>query len=134
MIKIPGDRICYFDVDDTLVMWNPTKEELDERGICITCPGSYVIVDKETNEVSLSDPWTERLLPHRKHIEAIKKHKARGHTIVVWSAGGVDWAEAAVKALGLEQFVDLVVCKPSWAYDDVTAAEIITKIQWLKDE
>ena len=46
-------------------------------------------------------------------------HRSRDHTIVVWSAGGYKWAEAAVKALGLTKFVDVVMCKPSWIYDDL---------------
>lgn len=133
MIAIPCKQTVFVDVDDTLVMWNATPEELEERGVDFTCPGSLVTIDEDGTE-GFAPEWTERLLPHRKHIEQIKKHKLRGHTIIVWSAGGSDWAEAVVKALGLENFVDLVIEKPRWIYDDLPASEFMPKNQWMKDE
>lgn len=54
--------------------------------------------------------------------------------MVVWSAGGWDWAEAVVKTLKLENFVDLVISKPTWTYDDLQPSEFIPKPQWMKDE
>jgi hypothetical protein len=131
MIVIPCKQPTFFDVDDTLVMWNATPEELAERGVDFECPGSHTIIDGEIKE---TPPWKERLLPHRKHIEQLKKHKMRGHTIVVWSAGGYDWAAAVVKALQLENFVDLVISKPIWCYDDLQPNEFIPKPQYMKDE
>ena len=131
MIKIPGDRTVFCDVDDTLLMWNPSKEDLEARGISVHCPGS--LCTDEDGVISKTEGFTERLLPHRKHVEQLIKHKMRGHTIVVWSAGGVDWAEAAVKALFLTNIVDVVMSKPAWAYDDLQPNEFI-KVQWLKDE
>jgi len=47
---------------------------------------------------------------------------ARGHAIVVWSGGGADWAEAVVKALKLEEFVDVVTAKPTYYIDDIAGA------------
>lgn len=131
MLVIPGNTITYFDVDETLVFWNATKEQLDRDGIEIECPSGFICLDGELKQVP---PWTAKVLPHKKHIEQLKKHKMRGHTIVVWSAGGYDWAEAAVKILKLEQFVDVVISKPRWAYDDMPADRIITDITWMKDE
>lgn len=133
MIVIPCTQPTFFDVDDTLVMWNSTPEELETRGVDFTCPGSLVTID-EDGEQGFAPEWKTRLLPHRKHIEQLKKHKLRGHTVVVWSAGGYDWAAAVVKALGLETFVDLVISKPTWAYDDLQPNEFIPKPQWMKDE
>jgi predicted HAD superfamily phosphohydrolase YqeG len=62
------------------------------------------------------------------HIKLIKEHKLRGHTIVVWSAGGCEWAERIVIELGLEEYVDLVICKPSWFCDDLTSAEFLPEV------
>lgn len=130
MIVLPCNQTVFCDVDDTLVMWSATQEQLDAHGVSITCPGSYAIID---GELVQSPSWTEKLLPHFAHIEQLKKHKARGHTIIVWSAGGWDWAKVAVQALGLEQYVDLVISKPTWSYDDKNPEDFIPKSQWMKN-
>lgn len=91
-----------FDVDDTLIMWQDTHPEAVEMTI-----GAY----------------TERVVIHHEHIKALKLHKFRGHTIVVWSAGGAEWAEKVVIALGLEAWVDVCMDKPAWYYDDIPAKE-----------
>lgn len=62
---------------------------------------------------------------HAPHIEMIKDFKARGHSIVVWSAGGAEWAESVVIALKLEELVDLVISKPDWFIDDKKASEFM---------
>lgn len=132
MIVIPSVNSVFWDVDDTLVLWNPTKEQLEKDGIDFECPAGLFL--NEENNVTPGKPWTARLVPHKTHIEQLKKHKMRGHMIVVWSAGGYDWAEAVVKRLGLEQYVDVVISKPTWAYDDMPAERILPKVQWMKDE
>lgn len=132
MIVIPGNTTVYVDVDDTCIMWSPTQEQLDTRGIEITCPASMTLMEDGT--VACTGNWTEKLVPHRVHVEQIKKHKARGHTVVVWSSGGVEWAEAAVRALKIEQYVDVVIAKPMWVMDDLPASEFMPKSKWLKDE
>lgn len=129
MIVLPSDNSVHFDVDDTLVMWNPTQEEKEKYGIHVTCPGSKIL--HHTGVISESPSWVEFLVPHFTHIEQLKKHKARGHFVCVWSAGGWEWAEAAVKALGLEQYVDLVISKPSWTYDDLQAEQFMPKSQYM---
>ena len=92
----------YFDVDDTLVMWD--------------------------NDATYADPaWdSERILidglsliPHYTHIRLLKYHKARGRQIVVWSAGGSRWAQDVISALKLNQYVDVIINKPRWFYDDL---------------
>jgi phosphoserine phosphatase len=62
------------------------------------------------------------------HIEDIKRHKARGHLVCVWSAGGSEWAEAAVKALKLEKYVDLVIAKPTWVIDDLEPNQFLKRV------
>lgn len=133
MIVIPCRNTVFFDVDDTLVAWNATPEQLQEHGVEFECPGSMHDIDNDGNPV-YCPPWKALLLPHRKHIEQLKKHKMRGHTIVVWSAGGFDWAAAVVKTLGLESYVDLVISKPVWFYDDLTPDEFMGKRYYMDDK
>jgi phosphoserine phosphatase len=68
---------------------------------------------------------------HEGHIESIRKHKLRGHTVVVWSAGGAQWAERVVRELDLVPYVDACLAKPTWHYDDLPANEILGKRVYL---
>lgn len=131
MFVMKCQQTVFCDVDDTLVMWNATPDQLEKRGITIECPISTYY--NEEGEQKTIEGWTQRLLPHRKHIDQLIKHKLRGHTVIVWSAGGYDWAEAVVKALKLEKIVDLVISKPIWTYDDLQPIEFIPKPQYCKD-
>lgn len=63
--------------------------------------------------------------PHEEHIALVKQFHARGQKIVVWSAGGVEWAVKAIEWLKLENYVDLVVSKPAWFIDDLPASEFL---------
>ena len=108
MKVIKSHRTIFYDVDDTLVIWN--WKAVDPEG-----SGLIAIRDTQSNH-------TEHLLPHQRHIELLKQFKARGHTIVVWSQGGWQWAETVVRALGLEKLVDIVISKPDWYVDDLPAS------------
>lgn len=105
---INNESIIFFDVDDTLVMWQEAKK--GQKAIGITCP---------------YDGRQEYLLPHAGHIKILKDRKARGSVIVVWSAGGFQWAEAVVKALGLADYVDFVMSKPHAYVDDKMSDEFM---------
>lgn len=61
--------------------------------------------------------------PHQLHIDSLIRHAKREHYVIVWSAGGVDWAKKIVEELQLTQYVDLVCCKPAWYVDDKKADE-----------
>jgi phosphoserine phosphatase len=102
--KIPCGPTAAFDVDDTLLMWElPEGVEInDERLVTVECRG-----------------YTERLMPNTHNITLLKKMAARGHGIIVWSGGGSDWAEAAVKALELEDYVDVISGKLQYYIDDI---------------
>lgn len=107
MKVIRATRSVFFDVDDTLVIWDWKSVNPDGIGLLkITNPASGVEV---------------LVQPHNRHIELMKQFKARGHTVVVWSQGGHEWAEAVCKSLGIELLVDLVMDKPSWYVDDLTS-------------
>ena len=114
MKVINTDNTVYFDVDDTLVMWNPS--------------------DLYKNKISILDPYsdeTEQLYINDSHVKMLKRMKSRGKTIVVWSHGGYLWAEAVVKALELEDFVDLILTKVEDYVDDLPVNEWITKNMYL---
>lgn len=102
------ESTIFVDCDDTLVMWGKAKE--GEKVIAITNP---------------HDGTQDYLRPHQGHIRVLKDRKARGSYIVVWSAGGFAWANAVVKALGLESYVDLIMTKPHMYIDDKKADAIM---------
>lgn len=101
--------IAFFDVDDTLVSWkyfNEFKEGM----------------------IEFIDPYDDATLylePIKETIEQLKTHKLRHHKVVVWSAGGAEWAEEVAIKLGIDCYVDLYLSKPSWFYDDLPASEFM---------
>ena len=104
MYKVTCGPTVYFDVDDTLLMWDLPEGIYpnDDRLITVKCRN-----------------YTERCLPNKYNINLLISLAKRGHSIVVWSGGGADWAEAAVKALELEEFVEVVSGKPQYYIDDI---------------
>ena len=120
MIKIKG-RTIFSDVDDTLLYWDSVKESKKD---IVTKPyyHDHVYFDKP------GDPSIEvSVKPIYSNIGELKKLTAQGFSIVVWSAGGEDWAEAFVKAVGLEPYVTAVVSKPQAYYDDLPCEEFMGK-------
>tara|TARA_R100000951_G_scaffold101420_1_gene92910 strand:- start:9962 stop:10393 length:432 start_codon:yes stop_codon:yes gene_type:complete len=100
----PSGPLVAYDCDDTLVMWDlPDGMMLnDDALVTIPCRGQE-----------------ERCLPNEHNITLLKKFAMRGHTVIVWSGGGVDWAEAVIKGLGLEEYVDVIMSKPAYYIDDI---------------
>ena len=114
MKTVDTDNAMFFDVDDTLVMWEETP------------------IFNET--VVITDPYNgelETLYLNNCHIRLLKRSKHRGRTIVVWSHGGFKWAEAVVKALELEEYVDLVMTKMEDYVDDLDVDEWALKNIYL---
>lgn len=72
--------------------------------------------------------------PHHGHILMLKKFKARGHKIVVWSAGGWEWANKIVNELGLELYVDIVMSKPAWFIDDLPSSVFMPEVNRIYKE
>lgn len=110
MLVIPCNQPLYVDIDDTLLKWNASTEEKEQTGIFITYPNSS---------------QGDLLVPLMGNIEALKKHRLRRQTVIVWSQGGTEWAEIAIKALNLEEYVDLIIEKPQWFLDDLPATEFM---------
>lgn len=123
MKVIENENCLFFDVDDTLVMWGSQYVKEDDNG--------------NLNTVSIASPFYTpsmyattspiyQLVPHTKHIQYLKDSKQKNkNTIVVWSAGGWQWAEAVVKALGIEEYVDCVMSKPHAYVDDLNCKEFM---------
>lgn len=101
---VANESVYMFDVDDTLVMWDMKFNQ----------PGE--------GRVEIQDPYdgaTVWLKPHTRHVKLLTQMAGRGRFVVVWSQGGAQWAHAVVKALCLEQHVNLIMTKPAAYVDDL---------------
>ena len=114
MYVLPKGKVAYFDVDDTLLEWYDTN-----------CPGKDVTPIPIGVFISYKKPIKE-------HIDELILQAKSGTRIVVWSDSGVSWAEAVVKALKLEQYVDAVLAKPDRYYDDKDVNEWFPKRRYYK--
>lgn len=92
------------DVDDTLLMWH----DYDFN--------NCVEVTDIAGEVHFRKV-------HKKHVDLLKTHAERGYQVIVWSANGAWWAEECVRVLELEDYVDLILCKPVKYIDDLPCQE-----------
>lgn len=111
MKVIENEHCVFFDCDDTLVMWdNVYKNEDHSNCILVTDPVSG---------------FSASLVPHEAHIRYLKESRSHHCTIVVWSAGGWQWAKAVVEALGLEEYVDAVMAKPDRYVDDLPCTKFM---------
>lgn len=99
---LKSDDVVYCDVDDTLVLWNTA--------------------DIQDKKIYVNDPYIKdaliTLVPHERNITLLKRMKGQKKKVIVWSLGGVFWAETIVKALQLQDYVDLIVVKPRVYIDD----------------
>lgn len=91
------DNVVAFDVDETLVTADYRSEFKGQAAMEIGGVYWYSFDD---------------------HIERLKQFKARGHTVIVWSAGGRKWATEVCDVFGITSYVDLIMCKPKWYFDD----------------
>jgi hypothetical protein len=108
MTVIKNEQVIFCDVDDTLVMWQDPS------------PSATM--------VTISDPYSLRMyeLPINKgNLKVLKDRKKRGSTIILWSAGGWEWAKAVAVALDLQGHVDYCMSKPIGYIDDKKAEKIL---------
>jgi hydroxymethylpyrimidine pyrophosphatase-like HAD family hydrolase len=103
-----SEMTIFFDVDDTLIFWDNKCMRPFDGAVEITCPHDGM---KTWHRV------------HERHVGFLKKQKAKGYAVIVWSASGTKWAEAVVKKLGLESYVDFVMSKPIKWVDDLSNPE-----------
>lgn len=100
MVTFKDSRTVYFDVDDTLLEWRQCSE-YDAGAVKVEHKG-YELYKKEIAA----------------HTDELRNQKMSGNTVIVWSAGGSEWAAAAVYALKLDKYVDVCLTKPDFYYDD----------------
>lgn len=106
-------NIVTFDVDQTLVLTE--------------CPGSY---DANRDTVWIGGQvW----YPHKAHIAELKRFKARGHMVIIWSQGGHEWAAEVINKLDLVPYVDMVMTKPKWLCDDKPANKAIGDFFYIEE-
>lgn len=106
MITITNRNIVASDVDDTLILWDEHSRDLTyptEGRLVIVCP---------------YDGLPYSFLVHERHVAFLKREKAKGSFIIVWSRSEGAWAETVVKALGLEDYVDIAMGKVTKFLDD----------------
>lgn len=113
-----NELTVFFDVDDTLLMWGEKPYE----------PGEGKVAVFDPNDKDMPHRY---LYPHTRHVQFLKKLKGRGYTVTVWSNGGWAWAEQAVIALGLQDYVDKVESKPIKIIDDLPYDETFPKRFYL---
>lgn len=110
----PSGPTVYFDVDNTLVYSQAEYPEMS---------GPVMFINDRA--------W----IVEEQHVEAIRDFAARGHIIVVWSAGGSDWSKMVVDALGLNKLVFACLTKPTWYFDDVPSEKFMpSNIQYYKGQ
>lgn len=115
MKTIPSELVVFFDIDDTLVMEHAKDPDL-----------TYIDVLTGTEKHGKV---------HKVHVEQVIKHKARGYYVIAWSGNGYRHAEQIVKALGLEDHVDMCMSKCIKYWDDLTDANDILKARvYLEDK
>lgn len=105
-------KTVYIDVDDTLVFAAGDWQHLNHL--------PSVQIGSRTFYVNTA------------LIEKIKDFKAREHTVVVWSAGGMHWAHSVVQTLQLIKWVDHCLSKPDWIFDDKDHSKWMPKTDYIK--
>lgn len=115
MKTFESDLTVAFDVDETIVNWSYPESEIDNT----------ILVTQTMND---GTEYSQRLLPNKFVIDRIKGHFMQGHVVVIWSAGGGSWGQSIIKALGLEEYVSVVLSKPQFFYDDLPAVEFLPEV------
>lgn len=114
-ILCDSNLVTCFDIDDTLLYWDHDKSSIN-FGIPSDCEIELTVQGRKVRKHIIKE-----------HVNELKRQKESGAFIVVWSASGYEWAEATVKALDIEEYVDLIMSKPLRIYDDKDAEEFMPK-------
>lgn len=110
MKVVKGPHTVFIDVDNTLLFWPEDFDENDNR-----------IKDKPTVLIE-----GREFVPNTKLIRTILKYRNTiKQSFVVWSSSGWEWAEKVVRALELEDYIDVVTAKPFLWFDDGPAHGIL---------
>lgn len=106
-----GTSWIYFDVDDTLVMWGLDQDPQYQDKL--------VLISDSNSKAAYP------LVPHEGNIAMLRDYWNVGWTVIVWSAGGKDWADAVTDALGLREYVHHTLSKPLVYVDDLDCTEFM---------
>lgn len=96
-----SNNVTCFDVDDTLVIWPKDFRIHKEDRITFMYGGEMVHLEE-----------------HSYHTIFLKHCFNRGDMVIVWSANGYSWAQNVVETLGLQNYVTVVMSKPTRHIDD----------------
>lgn len=113
MKTIKSEYVVMVDVDDTLVM-----HCIDDSMPSIQV---YDTVEDKFMTMHVNMPM----------VRLMKEEKSRGAYIIVWSAGGYEYASNVIRALHLEKFVDEVMSKPKVYLDDKPVEEWLKYRVWI---
>ncbi len=117
MIVLDSEFVVCVDIDSTLIMYEPTF--VGQEPLFVTDP-----YDGQVRDV----------YPHMDHIKLLRRAKARGMAVIVWSKAGKKWAERIVVYLSLGTHVDLVLTKPTFYIDDKPCQEWMGNREYLEEE
>lgn len=112
MIVNRAARTFFSDIDSTLVEYDLSNFD----------PAQYVTIPYVNGDVVV--------VPNKKNVNLLLKFYKLGYSVVAWSHSGADWAEAVVKALGIEHAVDYVVAKPHYYLDDLDSSKWMGHRVW----
>lgn len=108
-MRLCSDQVVAFDVDDTLISFEPNGSE---SGIEVFCFNQ-----------------NHTVYPNQKMITQLKAEHANKKLIIVWSQQGDEWSDAVARALGLELFVHITMTKVSKCFDDLPIKEWMTLVK-----
>jgi predicted phosphatase len=104
MVIIKNENVDPFDVDGCLVIHQAAS------------------LIPESEKIEVYDAVTKNLVIvriNRPMVRLLRESASRGSFVIVWSRGGYQWAADVVKALGLQDYVNLVMSKPLAYFDDM---------------
>jgi hypothetical protein len=113
-IHFDYERSLFVDCDDTLVFMEPLPGKKMGRKVWMDHFGYH-----------------RGIYVHEAHVALIKEFATRDIGIFVWSHGGIRWAKAVVKALGLEKFVHVIPKATDWILDDKPPVEWLGKLLYI---
>lgn len=123
-----NDRVVAFDCDDTLVMWDGDEFQPHTGAIAFANPTSTLLSG------TILKTENVYLVPHRKHIQKLKGYAKSGWFVIVWSAGGGNWANEIVNKLDLKKYVNLITAKPTILFDDLPLQDAIGRREYFMDK
>lgn len=71
---------------------------------------------------------------HMGNVNILKEYKARGYSIIIWSARGSSWAAKTADAVGLSEVADFYLAKPTKYIDDKHASEFMGEPLFFTEE